>query len=98
MAMRLAGAGLAAFVLLMPLHSGALAQSAPAPQARVPIDQAPKPAPNLKRSDDANDDDDQSSGSGAQIDSAGQGTNQACSKECTGRPSGCYIMCVRSRR
>jgi hypothetical protein len=56
MAMRLVVAGLAAFALLMPLHSGALAQSAPTPQIQVPIDQAPNPAPNLKRSDDGQDD------------------------------------------
>jgi len=95
MAMRLVVAGLAAFALLMPLHSGALAQSAPTPRIQVPIDQAPNPAPNLQRSDDA--EDDQSSGSGAQIDSAGQCTHEACDKMCknSGDRGGCYLFCRR---
>jgi hypothetical protein len=95
MAMRLVVAGLAAFALLMPLHSGARAQSASTPQIRVPIDQAPHLAPNLKRSDDA--DDDQSSGSGAQIDSAGQCTHEACNTMCRNSADrgGCYVFCRR---
>jgi antitoxin HigA-1 len=86
MLMRLVVAGLAAFALLMPLHSGALAQSTP--QIRVPIDQAPKLTPNLRRSDDGQDDGEEpgtpedESASGAEVDSA---RSHACAEYCRKR-------------
>ena len=94
MAMRLVVAGLAAFALLMPLHSGALAQSAPTPQIQVPIDQAPNPAPNLKRSDDGQDDGEDPGTSGGES-ASGEGESASGAEVDSARSHACAEYCRR---